>query len=206
MDRHIDYYFSLASPWSYMGHDGFMTIAREHGVSVRFKPFNTASVFSETGGLVLGERHPARQRYRLFEMQRWREKRNLPLNLQPAYFPADPTLAEKCVAAIQDAGENPSPFMGRAYRGVWAYDKNIADEHVVEGWLQDSGHDAHAVINRAGEDDLSAIREQNAAEAVAAGVVGAPGYVLDGEPFWGQDRHELLDDALRSGRAPYRVD
>jgi hypothetical protein len=28
--------------------------------------------------------------------------------------------------------------------------------------------------------------------------------VLDGEVFWGQDRIELLVDALKSGRAPYR--
>jgi 2-hydroxychromene-2-carboxylate isomerase len=28
--------------------------------------------------------------------------------------------------------------------------------------------------------------------------------VLDGEVFWGQDRLGLLDDALRSGRPPYR--
>mgnify|MGYP003348447890 CR=1 FL=1 len=29
--------------------------------------------------------------------------------------------------------------------------------------------------------------------------------VLDGEVFWGQDRIELLDDALKSGRGPYRA-
>jgi 2-hydroxychromene-2-carboxylate isomerase len=33
---------------------------------------------------------------------------------------------------------------------------------------------------------------------------GSPGYVLDREVFWGQDRIELLADALKSGRAPYR--
>ena len=33
---------------------------------------------------------------------------------------------------------------------------------------------------------------------------GRMAYVLDGEVFWGQDRLDLLDDALKSGRAPYR--
>jgi 2-hydroxychromene-2-carboxylate isomerase len=33
--------------------------------------------------------------------------------------------------------------------------------------------------------------------------VGVPTYVLNGEAFWGQDRIELLDEALTSGRAPY---
>jgi 2-hydroxychromene-2-carboxylate isomerase len=34
-------------------------------------------------------------------------------------------------------------------------------------------------------------------------VFGSPVYVLDGEVFWGQDRIELLGDALKSGREPY---
>ena len=206
MSRCIDYYFTLQSPWSYLGHDGLMALARDNGAAINFKPYDIGRVFAETGGLPLGKRHPARQQYRLFELQRWREKRNLPLNLRPAFFPADPTVAENCIIAIVETGENPSPFIERAYRGVWAYDKNIADEHVVMGWLADSGHDASAILNRAKFADLAGIRAKNADEAIAAGIVGAPGYVLDGEPFWGQDRLELLDDALKSGRAPYRAD
>jgi 2-hydroxychromene-2-carboxylate isomerase len=34
-------------------------------------------------------------------------------------------------------------------------------------------------------------------------VFGSPAYVLDGEVFWGQDRIELLADALKSGRPPF---
>jgi 2-hydroxychromene-2-carboxylate isomerase len=43
----------------------------------------------------------------------------------------------------------------------------------------------------------------NLENAVAQDVFGSPAYVLDGEVFWGQDRLELLDDALTSGRPPY---
>lgn len=46
-------------------------------------------------------------------------------------------------------------------------------------------------------------QKHNTDEAVAFEVLGAPGYVLNGEPFWGQDRIELLEDALASHRAPY---
>jgi 2-hydroxychromene-2-carboxylate isomerase len=48
-----------------------------------------------------------------------------------------------------------------------------------------------------------AIYALNLENAVAGDVFGSPAYVLDGEVFWGQDRLELLDDALNSGRAPY---
>jgi hypothetical protein len=52
-------------------------------------------------------------------------------------------------------------------------------------------------------DAISAAYEQNRQDALAADVFGSPVYVLDGEVFWGQDRIELLGDALQSGRAPY---
>ena len=50
---------------------------------------------------------------------------------------------------------------------------------------------------------VSAAYEQNRQDAIAADVFGSPVYVLDGEVFWGQDRIELLADALKSGRKPY---
>jgi 2-hydroxychromene-2-carboxylate isomerase len=44
----------------------------------------------------------------------------------------------------------------------------------------------------------------NLENAVATDVFGSPAYVLDGEVFWGQDRLELLEDALASRRAAYQ--
>ncbi|HSM20110.1 MAG TPA: DsbA family protein, partial [Hyphomicrobiales bacterium] len=45
--------------------------------------------------------------------------------------------------------------------------------------------------------------QQYTDEAIDKGCFGSPCYVLNGEPFWGQDRLELLEDAIRSGREPY---
>jgi carboxymethylenebutenolidase len=38
--------------------------------------------------------------------------------------------------------------------------------------------------------------QANTEAAIAAGVFGAPFYVVDGEVFWGQDRLDYLDDFL----------
>ena len=46
--------------------------------------------------------------------------------------------------------------------------------------------------------ELDALREQFTKEALAAGVFGAPSFVLpSGEIFWGQDRLELLERTLK---------
>jgi 2-hydroxychromene-2-carboxylate isomerase len=36
-------------------------------------------------------------------------------------------------------------------------------------------------------------------EAIAAGVFGAPFFVVDGEPFWGNDRRPQIERWLESG-------
>lgn len=201
----IDYYFSLISPWAYLGHDLFLAIAEKHGAKVRFRPVNLGNVFAETGGMPLGKRHPARQSYRWMELQRWREKRGIPLTLRPAHFPTDPTLADCTAIVLEQAGGKVGEFAHRAFQACWEYDRDIADEHVLAGILDDLGERKGDLLAAARSDDIKAVYEANATTAIAGGVIGSPTYVLNGEVFWGQDRLDLLDDALTSGRAPYRA-
>jgi 2-hydroxychromene-2-carboxylate isomerase len=204
MPRTVDYYFSLSSPWAYIGHRLFMDIARRHGVSVNYKPVFLGRVFAQTGGLPLPQRHPVRQRYRLVDLQRWREKRGLSFNLQPKSFPFDVTLADRSVVAIVAQGRDPDPFMRRAMAGVWEEERNLGDPLVIAELAEAAGLDSTSLIEAAQGSMTEAVYALNLENAIAADVFGSPAYVLDGEVFWGQDRLELLDDALTSGRAPYR--
>jgi 2-hydroxychromene-2-carboxylate isomerase len=79
----------------------------------------------------------------------------------------------------------------------------LADPATLVKLADDSGLPGRQLIERAGSDDIGAAYEQNRQDALAADVFGSPVYVLDGEVFWGQDRIELLADALKSGRPPY---
>jgi len=204
MSRSIDYYFSLASPWAYIGHGPFMEIARRHGLAVNHKPIFLGRVFAETGGQPLPQRHPARQRYRMVELQRWREKRDLRFNLKPKFWPFDVTLADRFVIAVTAARKDPDPFLRRAFAGIWEEERDLADPRVVAELAAASGLDSAALLAAARGDMTEAVYGLNLENAVAHDVFGSPAYVLDGEVFWGQDRLELLDDALTSGRAPYR--
>src|ERR1035437_6853018 len=88
MARQVDYYFSFQSPWAYIGHNLFQQVAKTYGLKVNYKPVVLVDLFSETGGLPLMKRHPVRQRYRMVEVQRWRDKRGLKFHLQGAARPA----------------------------------------------------------------------------------------------------------------------
>ena len=141
MPRTIDYYFSLSSPWAYIGHRLFMTIAERQRVAVNYKPVFLGRVFAQTGGLPLPQRHPVRQRYRLVDLQRWRERRGVALNLQPKFSPFDVNLADRFVVAIVAANKDPDPFMRRAMAGVWEEERNLGDPLVIAELAEAAGLD-----------------------------------------------------------------
>ena len=58
------------------------------------------------------------------------------------------------------------------------------------------GLDADRLIARAQQDDIEQRYRRYTDEAVAAGVFGSPSYVFEGELFWGQDRLDMLEEAI----------
>ena len=203
MPRQVDYYFSFSSPWAYIGHKAFRDVVDAYGLTVNHKPVILVDLFSETGGLPLIKRHPVRQRYRMVELQRWRDKRGLNFHFQPRHVPLNARLADGVVIAAVELGLDPDPFLRRAFPAVWEDELNLADPATVAKLANDTGLPGEKLVERSGSEEISAAYEQNRQDAIAADVFGSPVYVLDGEVFWGQDRIELLADALKSGRKAY---
>ena len=74
-------------------------------------------------------------------------------------------------------------------------DRDISNRETLCEIVEKCGADP-ALVERAGSDDIRARRDAYTEQALAAGVFGAPSYVLDGEIFWGQDRLDFLERAL----------
>jgi 2-hydroxychromene-2-carboxylate isomerase len=203
MPRQVDYYFSLSSPWAYIGHKAFRDVVETYGLKVNHKPVVLVDLFSETGGLPLIKRHPVRQRYRMVELQRWRDKRGLNFHFQPKHTPLNARLADGTVIAALEAGLDPDPFLRRAFPAVWEDQLNLADPATIAKIADEACLPGNRLVERSGSEEISAAYEKNRQDAIDADVFGSPVYVLDGEVFWGQDRIELLADALKSGRKAY---
>lgn len=203
MANRIDYFFTIISPFTYLGHQAICAVADKHGAELAFRPVNLGDVFAASGALPLPQRPPARQRYRLLELQRIAELRGLQIRLKPAHFPVDPTQADNTITALVANGQDPRDYMFRLFQATWVRDENVADETVLARYLTDSGFDARAVLDQAESAEVVAIRGANTAAAIDAGALGSPSYVLNGEVFWGQDRIDYIDHALTTGRGPF---
>src|ERR1700760_319981 len=130
MARRITCYFTTVSPWAYIGHELLLKIAREHDVAIDWKPVNLGEVFPQTGGLPLARGAPARQRYRMFELQRWREKRGLNFALHPKHWPFDCALADRSVVAVAQSGKDAAGYVGSVFKAGFAEDRNFGKENV----------------------------------------------------------------------------
>ena len=155
-------------------------------------------MFANSGAKPVPDRPVCRQQYRLLEIERWAKKRGLAVNLKPAHFPADPGLADRCVIALQEAGENPGEFVELVLAACWEEEKNIADEAVIRKILNDLQLDDEAFIVASGSTNVADQYELNSEDAIDQDVLGVPAYVFNGEQFWGQDRVELLAETLET--------
>ncbi len=188
---HIDYYFSTISPYTYLAGKRLEEIAAAHGATIWYRPLDIIALFARTGGTPPAERHPARQAYRLQELQRQSKKTGLALTLKPAFFPTNSAPSSYAIIAAQnEGGGDLAELVHGVTRAVWREEKNIAEDDVIRAALTATGFDP-SLADRgllSGAEEYAA----NLEAAVEAGVFGAPFYVVDGVThFWGQDR---LDD------------
>jgi 2-hydroxychromene-2-carboxylate isomerase len=205
MARQIAVYFSFHSPWAYIGHGALQSLVAKHKLRVDYRPVSLPQIYPESGGLPLAKRHPLRLDYRIVELQRWREKRGLKFHLHPKHWPFDPAPADRIVCAMTLSAVDPTSFISAAFVGVFERQLNVGDAGTLAQILQDAGYEP-VWLQRGESGEAETCYQRNLARALESGVFGSPSYVLEGEVFWGQDRLELLDDALTSGRAPFRPD
>ncbi len=193
---HIDYYFTVLSPYAYLAGDRLEQIAEKHGASIAYKPLDIMALFPRTGGAAPKDRHPARLSYRAQELPRQARKSGLPFNFKPAHWPTNAAPASYAIiAAAKAGGGNLGQLVHCILRASWAEEKDIAEDSVVQDCLREAGFDPNLTFS--GMLAGAEIYAQNLEDAVAAGVFGSPFYIVDGaEKFWGQDRLDDLDAHL----------
>ncbi len=189
----IQYYFAPQSPWTYLGHERFCALARAAGAQIEVLPTDYGRVFPQSGGLPLPKRAPQRQAYRLVELKRFSSHLKLPLTLHPRHFPvaADPAARLIVATDLAEGADAALRLTGAVLRAVWVQQRDIADAATLTALLAEQGLPA-ARLQEAASASVQARYEANTQRAIDAGVFGAPTYVVDDEPFWGQDRLDFL--------------
>lgn len=198
MSKTIDYYFAPQSPWTYLGHARLAKIAEDAGAAIRVLPVDLGRVFPVSGGLPLSKRAPQRQSYRLLELKRFSEYLQIPMNVQPKYFPVSADDAARLIIAVDmhDGSTAAMRMTGAILAACWAEQRNIASEAVLTQLLVEQGLKTER-IEQAHSQAVQQRYDADTQRAIDLGVFGAPSYVIDGEIFWGQDRLDFVQRKLK---------
>jgi 2-hydroxychromene-2-carboxylate isomerase len=195
----LQIFYGISSPWAYFGARKAITVATDNCAHVRLRPIR---IIEANGGIPLRQRPDARQLYHEVELRRWREYLGIPLNLKPKFYPCrtiEP--AAQAVIALQNAGLDAISFSFGVQRALWAEERDIADTDTLRAIARAmAGEEAAALVVDPQPEAIVDEWQENLTEAERLGIFGTPTYVVGTELFWGQDRLDFVDRALKAGR------
>jgi 2-hydroxychromene-2-carboxylate isomerase len=200
--RKIDFYFSFISLYTYIGYEAFQALVQKYDLEVTYKPIDLHAIFTAGGGLPVSKRPPQRQAYRFVEMQRWAIARNIPLVLKPKHHPSNPEIGHRMLLAAMSNGEDIRQFVGNALKILWVDDLNIEDPQVMVAAANRSDLDGHALLEQSKDPSIQLQIDRLTQEGVDRQVFGTPFFFYEDEPFWGQDRLDMLEELITTNRQP----
>jgi 2-hydroxychromene-2-carboxylate isomerase len=194
----IKYYYSVASPFSYLAIDRFIDLVNKKNVEVEELPFDlVGQVFPNTGGVPVPKRHPSRLKYRLIEIERIGKKYGVEINVQPKFFPpSDPHLPARFTIAAIELG-NKLTFGKECLKYLWSKEKDISDLKILEEICNNLQLSFSKIEELANSEKVKKIYSDNSNNAIKEDVFGAPTYIYNDELYWGQDRLEYLEDNIQ---------
>jgi 2-hydroxychromene-2-carboxylate isomerase len=188
----VDFFYDFASPYACLSALRIRSVAAAAGVAVRWRPFLLGPIFQAEGLADTPMKvFPLRGAYMVRDVPRRARRHGFTLDV-PAGFPLNGLLAAR-VALGALAGGWGEDFSEAVFRAEFQEGHDIGTPEVVGALVAGLGRDPIRALASAKTPEVKAALRAETGAAQAAGIFGAPSFLVDGELFWGDDR---LEDAL----------
>ncbi len=194
MTKPVEYFFSIGSPWSFIGFQAFIDLAAANAVEI--KPFLT-TVVEENGGIYSRNRPEVRRAYWTRDLKRWSHLRGIEMRLENRPALSDPVPASLMVIAAYLDGKDWIALTKALQEAFWVRAEDIGNRDVRKAIAIAAGLDGTALLDRESDDDVKAKWTADRAYALDRGVFGFPTFVYEGESYWGQDNLPFLERHLQ---------
>lgn len=203
----IEYFYSAHSAYAYLGSARFMAIAKAAGRAITHRPNDLRRVVPASGSTPFSERSKGHYAYFFRrEIDRWAEERNAPVIVgRPTHHDKDMTLCNGMLIAGLVQDKNIDQLAHVMLESHWRDDSDLADRDTLVALARQVEMDPEPLLDAALSEEVQAIYEANTVEAIERSVFGSPAYFVDGDMFYGQDRLEMVERALRQPYAPSRT-
>jgi len=196
MSKTLEFYFDFGSPTAYLAQKRLGQLSKQYGLQVRYMPMLLGGVFKATGN-TSPVTIPAKGKYMLEQdLPRFARRYGVPLNFNP-HFPINTLNLMRGAIAAERLGCMEA-YTNLAFDAVWVQEKNMGDPDVVSQVLSEAGLDAGRLMALSQDPEVKAELVADTEAAVARGVFGAPTLFLDGAMYFGQDRLDFIEDAIKA--------
>ena len=192
MTPSLDFFYDLGSPYSYLAATQLARISASSGAVVRPLPITLGGVRKQ-----LGTQMPsmAQLQYMSGDIARWAARYGVPMSI-PSAFPTKTIQALRACVAAELEGQGLAA-MHALFKTYWADGHDIGDASVIEASLTQAGLDGARLVARSADEEVKEGLHKNTALALDRGVFGVPMMFVGERSFWGNDRLEFVEAALR---------
>ena len=130
------------------------------------------------------------------DLPRFAKLYSVPLNTNP-HFPINTlNLMRGAVSSLDE--EYFDTYIDTIFKAIWVESRNMGDIDTVIEVLSDAGLDAQSILEATQNPEVKQQLISNTEQAVERGLFGAPTMFVDGEMFFGQDRLQFVEAALKN--------
>ena len=195
MSTSLEFYFDFGSPTAYLAHKRLGQLANQYDLTVDYQPMLLGGVFKATGNASPVTIAAKGQYMMQHDLPRFARRYDVAMNINP-YFPINTLNLMRAAIAARQLGCF-SAFVDTVYEAIWVQSQNMGDPGVVNRILLDNNLDADALLTLSQDPEVKAELIARTEAAVARGIFGTPTFFLDQEMFFGQDRLDFVEEALR---------
>ncbi len=199
MKSPIQFYLDFSSPYSYIANEWLTALAARHGRPLQHRAILLGATFQVTQ-IQSPVSYPLKREYSLHDFARSARFEGLPLML-PDVFPIATQNAARVFWWLHDTrgGEAAASWATAGLRALFTRNVALNDVAAMRDLATAQGLDADEAEAVWNDPQWKARLKRANDEAIAAGVFGVPYIVVDGEPFWGNDRKPQIERWLASG-------
>jgi len=197
MAKTVELFYDFSSPNSHFVTLQLPAIAERHGATVEYRPFFLGGLFKTLGvHLTPGMSSPAKAAHSRRDFERWSERYGIPFRF-PSRFPMNTVRALRTALVLDRHGFEPRRYAETVFRAYWVDDRDIGDPATLSALLAELGVDPAATLAESDQPDVKDALRQRNDDAVARGIFGAPSMIVGDELYFGKDRLDFVELALR---------
>lgn len=195
MSKHVEFYFDVGSPTSYLAYTQLRHICRDTGATLVYRPILLGGVFKATGNASPNE-VPAKARYSVDDLARFARRYGVPLNFN-RHFPINTLNVMRAITAVQSRQpQRFIEFLELTFKAMWIDGLDLNDPAELSQMLKDGGFDPAQVFAWVNDPQVKEQLKSNTENGIARGIFGAPSMFVEGQLYFGQDRLGFVREAL----------